>query len=558
MWKGLVLSLLCFLLFHLASCEEDEKVKRNWCYEDNCYDVGFGPNSRSSYYQNEIQEFILRIVIFPFFLFSHDLNKLKTETFQQQQKNQKPSDRNPNQTQADREKYAKINRTYEILSDSRPRSEYDQYLRIRGSMDSPKDHLLFRPCITQSLNNIKKKVLYGLAGLSIVEAIILSLAQCYYNKLISKHISTLQMDIDFDRVINKKKSMSINLFEFKYVYIYDIGDSSRYSKKSSIFRKSICNGHEDTDNCGGTTWFFQDSRNDDGPKQFILLKQKTSDYTELDSKTSLSCRFNVQVAFQDKLKRTSVSDKKFDEKEKTASSNAPGEIVEKVNRSAVLWLDEFGLYEQSPHRSLKVLHKLLEEEEDRKIGFIGLSNWRLDAAKVNRMVLHQVTQPNDKELLKTAGAIIAKNSSNNNLNQELSIAVFKITQLYTMFDFDFYGYRDSYSLASSLKYSCSVYNELINDLLIEAVMQNFGGMTQQQTDAFLFHKLDRFRDLHSTVYLYQTIERLINVMINGKLCILLKLEQLYYSLSMFSIKDTKPLKALQSSQEQKHLIETII
>ncbi|ETO05731.1 hypothetical protein RFI_31664, partial [Reticulomyxa filosa] len=73
--------------------------------------------------------------------------------------------------------------------------------------------------------------------LSIVEAIILSLAQCYYyrldqqqrsdyNKLISKHISTLQTEADFDRVINmelqrlksnqsiKKKCTNINLFEF--------------------------------------------------------------------------------------------------------------------------------------------------------------------------------------------------------------------------------------------------------------------------------------------------------------------------------------------------------
>ncbi|ETO14710.1 hypothetical protein RFI_22658, partial [Reticulomyxa filosa] len=334
----------------------------------------------------------------------------------------------------------------------------------------------------------------------------------------------------------------------------DIGDSSRDSKKLGIFRKSVCNGrigHEDTDNRGGTTWLFQDSRNDDGPKQFILLKQKQvtdgigfEDFfimsfqcSRLTTADLLQRRWENAVAFRDKLKRTSASDRKFDEKEeKTAPSNAPGEIVAKVNRSAVLWLDE-------PSSAIEGLHKLLEEE-DRKIGFIGLSNWRLDAAKVNRMVLHQTD---------------------------------------TQFEFDFYGYRDFYSLASSLKYSCSVHNELTNDLLVDAVMQNFGGMTQQQTEAFLFTKLARFyyggampkseviwnkflplhlmkhfRDVHSTIYLYQTIERVINVMSNGKLCILLKLEQLYDSLSMLSIKDTKPLKAVQSSQERKHLIETII
>ncbi|ETN99344.1 hypothetical protein RFI_38137 [Reticulomyxa filosa] len=37
-------------------------------------------------------------------------------------------------------------------------------------------------------------------------------------------------------------------------------------------------------------------------------------------------------------------------------------------------------------------------------------------------------------------------------------------------------------------------------------------------------------DVHSTIYLYRTIERIRSAMSNGKLCILLKLEQLYDSL----------------------------
>ena len=45
--------------------------------------------------------------------------------------------------------------------------------------------------------------------------------------------------------------------------------------------------------------------------------------------------------------------------------------------------DEIGLAEISKNNPLKVLHSLLEIEE-RKIGFIGISNWRLDASKMNR------------------------------------------------------------------------------------------------------------------------------------------------------------------------------
>ena len=39
--------------------------------------------------------------------------------------------------------------------------------------------------------------------------------------------------------------------------------------------------------------------------------------------------------------------------------------------------DEIGLAEISKHNPLKVLHSLLELE-NRKVGFVGISNWRLD------------------------------------------------------------------------------------------------------------------------------------------------------------------------------------
>lgn len=50
---------------------------------------------------------------------------------------------------------------------------------------------------------------------------------------------------------------------------------------------------------------------------------------------------------------------------------------------AVVLLDEVGLAEQSPHLPLKVLHQLLEEPD---VGVVGISNWELDSAKMNRAV----------------------------------------------------------------------------------------------------------------------------------------------------------------------------
>jgi hypothetical protein len=49
-----------------------------------------------------------------------------------------------------------------------------------------------------------------------------------------------------------------------------------------------------------------------------------------------------------------------------------------------LILDEIGLAEASASNPLKVLHRLLEDPH--MVPMIGLSNWSLDASKMNRVV----------------------------------------------------------------------------------------------------------------------------------------------------------------------------
>ena len=56
---------------------------------------------------------------------------------------------------------------------------------------------------------------------------------------------------------------------------------------------------------------------------------------------------------------------------------------------SLLVFDELGLSEKSPTNCLKVLHSKLEmslNPNEKKIGFIGISNWGLDAAKMNRAI----------------------------------------------------------------------------------------------------------------------------------------------------------------------------
>jgi hypothetical protein len=49
-----------------------------------------------------------------------------------------------------------------------------------------------------------------------------------------------------------------------------------------------------------------------------------------------------------------------------------------------LLLDEIGLAEASKSNPLKVLHSILEDPES--VPMIGLSNWKLDESKMNRVV----------------------------------------------------------------------------------------------------------------------------------------------------------------------------
>ena len=68
----------------------------------------------------------------------------------------------------------------------------------------------------------------------------------------------------------------------------------------------------------------------------------------------------------------------------------------------VLLLDEIGLAEESPHKPLKILHQLLEHAE---ISFVGLSNWSLDSAKINRCIVHSCPKLTIEDLIATAQTI---------------------------------------------------------------------------------------------------------------------------------------------------------
>ncbi len=71
---------------------------------------------------------------------------------------------------------------------------------------------------------------------------------------------------------------------------------------------------------------------------------------------------------------------------------------DKEKNISLIFFDEMGLAEHSPNNPLKVIHSELEydqNEGDKKIAFIGISNWILDAAKMNRGISISIPEPDE-------------------------------------------------------------------------------------------------------------------------------------------------------------------
>ncbi|KAG9270277.1 E3 ubiquitin-protein ligase rnf213-alpha-like [Astyanax mexicanus] len=154
---------------------------------------------------------------------------------------------------------------------------------------------------------------------------------------------------------------------------------------------------------------------------------------------------------------------------------------------SVVVLDEIGLAEDSPKMPLKTLHPLLEygctgdehAKDFRKVGFIGISNWSLDPAKMNRGILVLRTSPVSKELVSTAKDICS--SDNENINTEMEFLIPILTEFYLRVldeqTSEFFGLRDFYSLVKLIvSYATETNGRPSDEDLTRAVQRNFEGL----------------------------------------------------------------------------------
>ncbi|KAM3592519.1 uncharacterized protein V6R79_020598 [Siganus canaliculatus] len=167
---------------------------------------------------------------------------------------------------------------------------------------------------------------------------------------------------------------------------------------------------------------------------------------------------------------------------------------------SVVVLDEIGLAEDSPQMPLKTLHPLLEDgcidndmpDPHMKVGFVGISNWALDPAKMNRGIFVSRWDPSEEELVETAKGIC---SSSHQILLKIKHLFPSLAKAFLNICKDtsknqFFGLRDYYSLVKMLFAAVkSTQQEPDGQQLVEAILRNFSGQPEDFDPVTFFQEV---------------------------------------------------------------------
>ncbi|XP_067222276.1 E3 ubiquitin-protein ligase rnf213-alpha-like [Chanodichthys erythropterus] len=166
---------------------------------------------------------------------------------------------------------------------------------------------------------------------------------------------------------------------------------------------------------------------------------------------------------------------------------------------SVVVLDEIGLAEDSQKMPLKTLHPLLEEGciddqtgPHKKVGFIGISNWALDPAKMNRGITVSRGDPDEKELIQSAEGICSSDA----MILEMVRHNFRpFSQAYLNIcngqGKGFFGLRDYYSLIKMMFSVAKASNQKPSaEQIVKAVLRNFSGKDNVDAVTVFTNKLN--------------------------------------------------------------------
>ena len=176
--------------------------------------------------------------------------------------------------------------------------------------------------------------------------------------------------------------------------------------------------------------------------------------------------------------------------------------AENKDNIPMIFFDEMGLAEHSPNNPLKVIHSKLEitsdEEKESKAAFVGISNWVLDAAKMNRGLHISIPELDEEDIINTAKTI-AKSyneeliSKFSNYFENLGKTYYNYKQYlkenhYLDGKEDFHGNRDFFHF---IKYASKIISKKINTITekglffigFKSIERNFAGLELGQKDS---------------------------------------------------------------------------
>ena len=185
------------------------------------------------------------------------------------------------------------------------------------------------------------------------------------------------------------------------------------------------------------------------------------------------------------------------EQENQKNKNGNKHLRQKGNENTlvVICIDEIGLADMSENNPLKVLHFELEKK-DNKISFVGISNWFIDAAKMNRVIYNVVQDPDKEDIIETCKEIVKSYEENDdNYTEKYGHIFLKLSEAYYKFINkkkdendkykDFHGSRDFFNLIKSVikdiiknkdRIEKEENNEILNEICINNIERNFGGL----------------------------------------------------------------------------------
>ncbi|KAE8283229.1 E3 ubiquitin-protein ligase rnf213-alpha [Larimichthys crocea] len=217
---------------------------------------------------------------------------------------------------------------------------------------------------------------------------------------------------------------------------------------------------------------------------------------------------------------------------------------------SVVVLDEIGLAEDSPKMPLKTLHPLLEEGciddeplPHKKVGFIGISNWALDPAKMNRGIFVSRGDPDERELIESAKGICRSDA----------MVLEKVRDFFQPFakaylnicgkeGKGFFGLRDYYSLIKMIfAVAKASQRKPTAEETVKAVLRNFSGRDDVDAVTVFTKKLlitPNLENISAIEFVRENIQavgqeeecRVKICMETGQTVVLLNLQNLYESL----------------------------